>query len=290
MRASTRYPHDAGPPSRGWPYTGGQRNGVFLAPASGFDLGVEIREVGEDRAERLVRQGRRLASAHRRPPQRMRQKPTRRSVRPTTMFLARRAIVPLRTARPLAERRAARKRTDVRDLLTAYYREQLRPATWGTGAERVNPHSQNRSGRPATAQQPSSLWKSVFCVPLERRRALVGHTLGHDQTYRSRHGWLLLGSPRSPNGGSQPLKSAPLYSRPIWRPMDTLLLPGAFRAVIDVLHSELAKQERSRRIHGLPLQALGTDAITISELGRVFESANRLRPRRLPASRTRLRS
>jgi len=98
---------------------GGLRDGLLLAPASGFDLGVEVGEIGEDRAEGLVGQGRRLAPAHRRRPQRMRQKPTRRSVRPTTTFLARRAIVPLRTARPLAERRATRKRTEVREVLTA---------------------------------------------------------------------------------------------------------------------------------------------------------------------------
>jgi hypothetical protein len=60
-----------------------------------------------------------MAPAHRRPPQRMRQTPARRSARPTTMFLVRRATVPLRMARPLAERRAARNRTEVRDLLTA---------------------------------------------------------------------------------------------------------------------------------------------------------------------------
>lgn len=49
-----------------------------------------------------------------------------------------------------------------------------------------------------------------------------------------------------------------------------LLLVGAFRALIDALHVELAKQGHpdARPIHGFALQAIGPDAITLSELGR----------------------
>jgi DNA-binding MarR family transcriptional regulator len=49
-----------------------------------------------------------------------------------------------------------------------------------------------------------------------------------------------------------------------------LLLAGAFRAVIDALHAELASQGHpdARPIHGFALQAIGTDGATVSELGR----------------------
>lgn len=49
-----------------------------------------------------------------------------------------------------------------------------------------------------------------------------------------------------------------------------LLLVGAFRALIDALHFELAKQGHpdARPIHGFALQAIGPDATTLSELGR----------------------
>ncbi len=48
------------------------------------------------------------------------------------------------------------------------------------------------------------------------------------------------------------------------------LLAGAFRALIDDLHAELAVQGHpgARPIHGFALQALGPDGATISELGR----------------------
>jgi hypothetical protein len=75
---------------------GGQRHGFFVAPVSGFDLSVELRQVGEDGAEGPVRQGRRLAPAHRRPPQRMRQMPARPSARPAMMFFGPPAMAPLR--------------------------------------------------------------------------------------------------------------------------------------------------------------------------------------------------
>lgn len=49
-----------------------------------------------------------------------------------------------------------------------------------------------------------------------------------------------------------------------------LLLAGAFRAVIDALHAELASQGHpdARPIHGFALQAIGRDGVTVSELGR----------------------
>lgn len=49
-----------------------------------------------------------------------------------------------------------------------------------------------------------------------------------------------------------------------------LLLVGAFRALIDALHLELAKHGHpdARPIHGFALQAIGPDATTLSELGR----------------------
>lgn len=49
-----------------------------------------------------------------------------------------------------------------------------------------------------------------------------------------------------------------------------LLLAGAFRAVIDALHAELATHGHTaaRPIHGFALQAIGTDGVTVSELGR----------------------
>jgi DNA-binding MarR family transcriptional regulator len=49
-----------------------------------------------------------------------------------------------------------------------------------------------------------------------------------------------------------------------------LLLAGAFRALIDELHAELAGRGHpdARPVHGFALQALGPDGATISELGR----------------------
>jgi DNA-binding MarR family transcriptional regulator len=49
-----------------------------------------------------------------------------------------------------------------------------------------------------------------------------------------------------------------------------LLLLGAFRALIDALHLELAAHGHpdARPIHGFALQAVGPDATTLSELGR----------------------
>ena len=49
-----------------------------------------------------------------------------------------------------------------------------------------------------------------------------------------------------------------------------LLLVGAFRALIDALHVELAKHGHSdaRPIHGFALQAIGPGATTLSQLGR----------------------
>jgi DNA-binding MarR family transcriptional regulator len=49
-----------------------------------------------------------------------------------------------------------------------------------------------------------------------------------------------------------------------------LLLAGAFRAVIDQLHEQLAAQghPEARPIHGFALQAIGPDGATVSELGR----------------------
>jgi len=49
-----------------------------------------------------------------------------------------------------------------------------------------------------------------------------------------------------------------------------LLLLGAFRAVIDELHVQLAQRghEQARPIHGFALQAIGPDGVTIAELGR----------------------
>jgi DNA-binding MarR family transcriptional regulator len=49
-----------------------------------------------------------------------------------------------------------------------------------------------------------------------------------------------------------------------------LLLAGTFRALIDALHQELARQghPEARPLHGFALQALGPDGATISDLGR----------------------
>jgi DNA-binding MarR family transcriptional regulator len=49
-----------------------------------------------------------------------------------------------------------------------------------------------------------------------------------------------------------------------------LLLAGAFRALIDALHVELADHGHpaARPIHGFALQAIGPDGATVSELGR----------------------
>jgi DNA-binding MarR family transcriptional regulator len=49
-----------------------------------------------------------------------------------------------------------------------------------------------------------------------------------------------------------------------------LLLAGAFRAVVDDLHAQLAEQGHpdARPLHGFALQAVGADGVTLSELGR----------------------
>lgn len=49
-----------------------------------------------------------------------------------------------------------------------------------------------------------------------------------------------------------------------------LLLAGAFRAIIDDLHDQLADagHPAARPIHGFALQAIGPDGVTVSELGR----------------------
>jgi DNA-binding MarR family transcriptional regulator len=49
-----------------------------------------------------------------------------------------------------------------------------------------------------------------------------------------------------------------------------LLLAGAFRAVIETLHAQLATHGHPdvRPIHGFALQAIGADGVTASELGR----------------------
>jgi DNA-binding MarR family transcriptional regulator len=49
-----------------------------------------------------------------------------------------------------------------------------------------------------------------------------------------------------------------------------LLLAGAFRALIDALHVELAERGHpgARPVHGFALQAVGPDGVTVSELGR----------------------
>lgn len=49
-----------------------------------------------------------------------------------------------------------------------------------------------------------------------------------------------------------------------------LLLAGAFRAVVEDLHDQLADagHPRARPIHGFALQAVGRDGVTVSELGR----------------------
>jgi DNA-binding MarR family transcriptional regulator len=49
-----------------------------------------------------------------------------------------------------------------------------------------------------------------------------------------------------------------------------LLLAGAFRAIVDDLHAELAEcgHPAARPLHGFALQAVGVDGATVSELGR----------------------
>jgi DNA-binding MarR family transcriptional regulator len=49
-----------------------------------------------------------------------------------------------------------------------------------------------------------------------------------------------------------------------------LLLAGAFRAVVEELHAELAERghPEARPLHGFALQAIGADGVTVSELGR----------------------
>jgi len=49
-----------------------------------------------------------------------------------------------------------------------------------------------------------------------------------------------------------------------------LLLAGAFRAIVDDLHDQLADAGHpgARPIHGFALQAIGRDGATVSELGR----------------------
>jgi DNA-binding MarR family transcriptional regulator len=49
-----------------------------------------------------------------------------------------------------------------------------------------------------------------------------------------------------------------------------LLLAGAFRAIVEDLHDQLADAGHpgARPIHGFALQAVGRDGVTVSELGR----------------------
>ena len=49
-----------------------------------------------------------------------------------------------------------------------------------------------------------------------------------------------------------------------------LLLAGAFRALVDDLHAELARRGHpaARPLHGFALQAIGPDGATVSEIGR----------------------
>lgn len=49
-----------------------------------------------------------------------------------------------------------------------------------------------------------------------------------------------------------------------------LLLAGAFRALVDELHAELARRGHPdvRPVHGFALQAVGRDGVSTSELGR----------------------
>jgi len=49
-----------------------------------------------------------------------------------------------------------------------------------------------------------------------------------------------------------------------------LLLAGAFRAIVEELHDQLAAagHPAARPIHGFALQAVGPDGVTVSELGR----------------------
>lgn len=49
-----------------------------------------------------------------------------------------------------------------------------------------------------------------------------------------------------------------------------LLLLAGFRAIVEALHAELARQGHpdARPAHGLTLQAIGADGVTASELGR----------------------
>jgi DNA-binding MarR family transcriptional regulator len=49
-----------------------------------------------------------------------------------------------------------------------------------------------------------------------------------------------------------------------------LLLAGAFRAIVDDLHEQLADAGHpgARPVHGFALQAVGRDGVTVSELGR----------------------
>lgn len=49
-----------------------------------------------------------------------------------------------------------------------------------------------------------------------------------------------------------------------------LMLGGAFRAIVDELHAELARRghDAARPVHGFAPQAIGTEGATLSELGR----------------------
>jgi DNA-binding MarR family transcriptional regulator len=49
-----------------------------------------------------------------------------------------------------------------------------------------------------------------------------------------------------------------------------LLLAGAFRALVDELHQELAVRGHpdARPVHGFALQAIGPDGVSVSDLGR----------------------
>ena len=49
-----------------------------------------------------------------------------------------------------------------------------------------------------------------------------------------------------------------------------LLLLGAFRSIVDELHTELARRghDQARPLHGFALQAIGSEGVTIGDLGR----------------------
>src|SRR4051794_33509669 len=69
--------------------------------------------------------------------------------------------------------------------------------------------------------------------------------------------------PTGPTGPTGPAPRPPGWQLP-------LLLFSGFRALIDDLHAELARQGHpdARPAHGFALQAIGPDGVTASDLGR----------------------